>query len=323
MQRLISFLKNHHEICLVTHVNPDGDALGSLHGLAYGLQELGVSVRVIIPTPIPPSFLLLEKDRHGLSIDTNLDFRDGEGLICLDCPDAVRTGYREAVLAYSRAGHLAYIDHHPTGDLARMTSTSLHKTTTSSTCELVFDLMQEFGLKFTPRISTALLLGIYTDTGAFKHDNCSARTLQVVSELLRRGASLATIVRSIQQSRTIPHLKLLGISLERLQLGYGGIVGFSVLCGDDITTVNAAPSDLQGIVSAIEQLPETRLTVFLREEADGTIHGSLRSSSQKGSWHVPCDRLARLLGGNGHPRAAGFLIPGKLQKNSSGYWQII
>jgi len=193
----------------------------------------------------------------------------------------------------------------------------LHRVDASSTSELVVELAQELGAKFSSDMATCLLTGLYTDTGGFQHSNTTPRCMDVAAELLRRGGKLQLIVRALEQSKSMASLRLLGLALERASQTNGKRCLVSVLAQDDFVRLSASDEELPGVVGELNNMPDGRITVFISEAAEGTIRVMLRVP---GDSTVRVNRLARLLGGGGHAKAAGVSLSGHIVKKKNRFW---
>lgn len=315
MQELTTALHQAQRIVAIAHIRPDGDAAGSLIGLAQALKQLGKQVTPVLKDGVPPAFQYLEGAETVVR-----EFPDGTFDLCivLDAPDSARTGYAELIRAYAQAGKLVLIDHHMKGDLLKRASYTLYDENASSTAELVFQLVQALGVKFTAGMSTALLTGMYTDTGGFQYGNTTNQTLNVAAELMRRGARLNRVVQNVARQRTVAGLKLLGIALSRLTLTPDKRGAVTILSLDDMATCHATPEDAGGLVSALNVLPEVAYCLLLTELEPGIVRGTLRTADNH-TFDVA--KYASLFGGGGHPRAAGFVVNGHLVTTPTG-WKI-
>jgi phosphoesterase RecJ-like protein len=322
MQQLVSLLRTCERAVLVSHVRPDGDAVGSLLGLAYGLRSLGKEVHPVLLDGVPKAFRYLEDS--GLPVAQQLPQPDtGTLCIVLDAADAARTGDREVIRDYATRQQLAVIDHHPLGDLESKACAYYHRLSASSSAEMVYEVLLALGCKITPQIATCLYTGMYTDTSGFRHSNTTTHTLEVAAELLRRGANLRKIVSEIGQQKSIARLKLIGTAMRRVLLGHKRKVAYSVIQNTDLTDVDATPEDLVGIVNQVSVVPDVAFFMMLTEETPGNIKGSLRLP--EGKRKISVRPLARLLGGGGHASAAGFEIEGTLTATGNEVekgWQI-
>jgi phosphoesterase RecJ-like protein len=287
MQELITALRNAVHITLIAHIRPDGDAAGSLIGLAQALTQLGKQVTPVLKDGVPAAFLHLEgADTMQTSLPDQCDL-----CVVMDAPDSARTGYTDLIKAYGQAGKLGLIDHHMKGDLLKRAQYILYDDSSSSTAELVVQLVEAMELKFTGAVSTALLTGMYTDTGGFQYGNTTTKTLNLAAELMRRGARLNRIVQHVARQRTMPGLKLLGIALSRLTLTPDKKGAVTILSLDDLVTSEATAEDAGGLVSALNVLPEVSYCLLLTELEPGLVRGTFRTSE---GHSVDVARLAAL-----------------------------
>jgi phosphoesterase RecJ-like protein len=317
MHEVIKRVNDAKRIALVSHVYPDGDAVGSLVGLTLSLQGLNKEVYPVLFDGAPPIFHFLSEAAsisRTFPNPANVDIA-----IILDANDLSRTNFPEPLRELSKRGDLLVIDHHPRGDLLRLCSAHLHKTEASSTAELVYELISELDVKITPSIATALLTGIYTDTGGFQYQNTTTWTLDVASELMRRGAKLKTIVHEISNHKSVASLKLLGLALERMVITNDGRCTISVLTHKDISNCGGNHEDIVGIIGQLNVLPSVQICMLLIELEPGIIQGSIRTGE---NFKTNVSHLAKILGGGGHPRASGFTVRGHIVQQSNGKWRI-
>jgi bifunctional oligoribonuclease and PAP phosphatase NrnA len=295
-------------ISIVTHQLPDGDAIGSGLALAQALTSLGKSTHLILEKAVPSSFSYLP---FNLAVIDD-QITPCELLVCLDMPDYRRSNLitRKQAETYS----ILTIDHHPLGDLAQLSSVFLHSTTACSTAELVYHFIVALGARITPSIATCLLTGIYTDTGGFQHANTTGTTLALSSELMQRGAALHTITTHLTKNKSLASLKLLGLALERLRVSSFGC-SVSYLTHADFEKTQAKPEDLLGIIGELASMSDTTCSILLSEAEDGIIRGSIRTGDGSS---FSSSKLAQLLGGGGHPKAAGFSFSGQIHSNRLG-----
>jgi phosphoesterase RecJ-like protein len=325
MHELLKSIRAAERINVIAHIHPDGDAVGSVVGLQLGLQQLGKKATAVLADGVPPAFQFLCQHTE-MSTDLPPYQADQPALcIVLDLADAARTGFRDRVEEYGKAGMLCFIDHHPLGDLQKQSKAYYHTINTSSCAELVYQVLRELGVRFTPPIATALLTGMYTDTGGFQYSNTSTDTLEVGAELMRRGGRLRTIVDHTSSQKSIASLRLLGIALERLSLTRHESCAVSVITAQDMTDMGAAVEDAAGIINQLNVLPGPKICMLITEIEPGVIRGSLRSNDHPGHHAVNVTPLARLLGGGGHARASGFLVNGHIERveGSANQWRVI
>lgn len=326
MQELLHRIQAAEQIVLVAHIHPDGDAAGSLIGLGLGLQQLGKTVTAVLADGVPTTFEFLATH---LTVATELPSYDpghpSTLCVCLDLADAARTGFRAQIEAYAKGNALAFIDHHPFGDLEKLTATHYHSLHVSSCAELIYHVLTNLGARFTPPIATALLTGMYTDTGGFQYTNTSTETLEIGAELMRRGARLRTIVDHTNRQKSIATLRLLGLALERMTITNNGTCAVSVVSYEDIKGAKATSEDVSGIINQMNVLPGPKVCILITELEPGVLRGSIRSNDQVGQKVVNVTPLAKLLGGGGHARASGFMFSAHLEHNDKApsQWRVI
>lgn len=301
---------------LICHERPDGDSVGSLLALGVALQSLGKRVTLVSSDPVPDVFKFLD---GWQSIQNDFLSGDYKAVVLVDNGDCRRTGFGERIIALKkRSIPLVNIDHHTKNDLWRIANINYVDTEASSTCELIYQIIIGLDIAITPTIATALMTGIYTDTGGFRHSNTSKGVLEVSSELLKKGAKLRTISSNVSNSHSVSMLKLWGIALSRLSMNHDFGLAYSVLTRGDIEQVGANDEEVSGLVNLINAIPECRAALLLYETADGKIKGSLRTESES----LDLSKLANLLCGGGHKKACGFSFSGHLEQ-AEDVWQAI
>lgn len=307
-------IADHNKFLLICHERPDGDSIGALLALGTILEAEGKKVYLVSKDPVPSVFTFLagaEKINHDFLLD------DFEAVILLDNGDFRRTGFSDRLAKLKEDIHLVNIDHHPKNDVWKAAAINYVKTDVSSTCELIYELATRIGVEISPTIATALLTGIFTDTGGFQHPNTSESVLAIASSLLNRGAKLKRIAANIANNHSVAMLKLWGIALGRLRLNRKINLAYSVLTREDIEKVGAEEHEVSGLVNLLNNIPESKVALLLYETDDGKIKGSLRTESDT----VDVGRLACALNGGGHKKASGFSLVGSLME-VNGNWQV-
>lgn len=301
---------------LICHQQPDGDALGSVLAFAEALKNNGKEVSVVCKDPIPPIFSFLS----GVENFKN-DFLVGnhEVIILLDNGDLRRTGFSKRILtAKTKNVPIINIDHHPKNDLWKIVTINYVNESASSSSELIFEILYGLGWNITPKIATLLLAGIFTDTGGFQHANTGEKVLNIVSELLNKGAKLKLISENISNFHSVIRLKLWGIALNRMLVNKKFGIVSSFLLREEIEKLNASEDEVSGLVNLMNSVPESKIALLLYETADGNIRGSLRTEENT----IDLSWLAKLCGGGGHKKAAGFTLKGKIEKKDN-VWRVV
>src|SRR5215210_4634454 len=217
-------LRRHDRFLLITHENPDGDALGSILAAKLVLDSLGkdsvMYVSGLAPLPAEYRFMPLE----GLRREVPDDARE-RVLFALDCANESRLGEGQGVL--EEAPLVLNVDHHH--DNSRFGNVNVVAAEASSTGEIVRDLIAELGVELTPDIAEALYIALVTDTGRFQYANTTPKALRLAAELVEAGADVHRIFQWVYETVQFAKLKLLARALERAQIYDGGRLVVSYL----------------------------------------------------------------------------------------------
>jgi phosphoesterase RecJ-like protein len=302
---LAELLRSPRRIAIVTHYNPDGDALGSSLGLMHVLSAMGHRVQVVLPNPAPRNLHWMPGHAGTIDHDTakalsEKAIADADLVFCLDFNRADRVHGLEASV---RAASLkVLIDHHQDPDL-ELAVVRFSDTTASSTCQMVYDVIAALGeaKHIDADAATCIYTGILTDTGSFRFPSTSAHTLRVAADLLERGAMPHMIHAAIMEDSAESRLRLLGFALfERMRVYPELGTTVIALSKADLERFNYAPGDTEGLVNYGLSIRGIRLAAFFVERADA-VKISLRS---KGNLPVN-EFLGAHFQGGGHANASG------------------
>src|SRR3954469_9862866 len=306
--RLAAELRAGQRVALSTHMNADGDGCGSEAALARVLAALGIESRIVNPTPWPAMFDFLCGDVvRDMSSKGAAALRGIDALVVLDISDVKRLGQLADSVRALTVPKLV-IDHHLASDEPAGTIT-LSDTTACATGELVFDLAVTLGVEITEPIARALYTALLTDTGGFRFSNTSPRCHAIAGRLLAAGIDPEDMYRRIYASVSLARLQLLRDALETLRVDErSGVAWISVPAGA-LEQYGLQSEDLDGIVEHPRSITGTRLALFFRDLGHGKVKVSFRSTGD-----VDVNRFARQFGGGGHAKAAGALVPGRLDE---------
>ncbi len=311
-ENLQKFLATKPRILIIAHANPDGDTLGSSLSMFLALRNDDFDVKVACFDPIEKLNFLSGVENFITDFDEN----NFDAFIFMDCGDKKMTRFHDdKPRIFSKNVVKINIDHHPTND--NFGNINFVETKASSSAEIVFHLLKKLDFKITPQMATALLTGLYTDTGGLQHQNTTPNTYFAASELVRLGGSVAKISKNIFRKYEFRTLKLWAKVLKNLHVTADGaaIVGVEK---SDYEDLGATREDLLGIIDFINSMPEAQYSVLLSETADGSVKASLRTRKPD----VNMRALAEKFGGGGHVKASGFTIKNsKLQKEVK--WKIV
>ncbi len=314
LTKLQKILAEKEGFVLVCHIDPDGDAIGSMMALAEILESQGKKVTRICKDPVPVFFNFLA----GADLIKNVWKADFDAIILLDNGDFRRTGFQSEILAAkNKQIPIINIDHHPKNDLWRIAKINCVDDSASSTCEILAEILTGLGYEINNSIATSLLTGIFYDTGGFQHANTTPKVLEITSELLKKGAKLKIISQKLVSARSMALFKLWGIALSRLTVSQKYGISYSILTQKDLEKTNATEEEIFGLVNLLNTNADSKAALLLYEAENGKIKGSLRTENDA----INLTRLAEFLGGGGHKKAAGFTVGGRI-KISGDKWTI-
>jgi len=299
LKAIADALREHDRFLVVTHENPDGDALGSLLAATLALRHLGKDAVMYLPgaTPLPGEYAFMPLDDLVREAPADASERV---LLAVDCAKAERIG-DDAVV--SGAPLVLDVDHHH--DNTRFGDLNLIVADASSTGEVLRDLFQELGIELTPELAEPLYIALVTDTGRFQYANTTPKALRLAAELVEAGANIHAVFQQVYESVDFAKLKLLARALDRAEVLEGGRLVVSHLVRTDFAEVGAAEPYSEGIIDYLRAVEGAELAVLVREQTSDTAHshkGSLRSSIDE----LDVSAIARRFGGGGHRQAAGF-----------------
>jgi phosphoesterase RecJ-like protein len=299
LKAIADALREHDRFLIVTHENPDGDALGSLLAATLALRRLGKDAVMYLPgaTPLPAEYDFMPLD--DLVREAPADAAE-RVLLAVDCAKAERIG-DDAVV--SGAPLVIDVDHHH--DNTRFGDLNLIVADASSTGEVLRDLFEELGIELTPELAEPLYIALVTDTGRFQYANTTPKALRLAAELVDAGANIHAVFQQVYESVDFAKLKLLARALDRAEVLEGGRIVVSHLLRTDFAEVGAAEPYSEGIIDYLRAVEGAELAVLIREQLNEAAHahkGSLRSSIDE----LDVSAIARRFGGGGHRQAAGF-----------------
>src|SRR6476659_1866432 len=243
LQAIAAALREHERFLVVTHENPDGDALGSLLAITLALRQLGKDVEMYLSgeTPLPREYGFMALD--GLLRELPDDIGE-RVLVAVDCAKADRIGADPEPV--ERAKLVLDIDHHH--DNTRFGAVNLIVADASSTGEVLRDVFAELGVELTPEIAEPLYIALVTDTGRFQYTNTTPQSLRLAAELVDAGADVHAVFQQVYESVEFAKLKLLARALERARVLEGGRIVVSYLVRTDFAEVGAAEAYSEGII---------------------------------------------------------------------------
>ncbi len=304
---IAALLKPGTRVCLTTHVNPDGDGLGSEVGLVHLLKANGVAATIANPTPTPPRFDFLFRDLPNVdrSREAVKALRQADAIVVLDISDLSRLGML-AETVRTRGVTVGCIDHHVSPgtlpDGPRYVDPSA-----AATAELIVEIALANEWPLSQPAARALYVGILTDTGGFRFSNTHPRTLRIAAELLDRGIDPEAIYLDVYAGAPEGRVRLLAEALQTLVVEPDVGLSWITVPPGAVERHGVTSDDLDGVVEHARSIAGVRMALLFREISQGRIKVSLRSVGD-----VDVARFAKPFGGGGHVKAAGLSMEGAL-----------
>ena len=295
-------LRAHERFAILSHVRPDGDALGSQLGLALSLSKLGKTVMVRNEDG------LLEKYRFlpgGEFLQTPLgEPQDFDVAIALDTATQSRLGTATELVRSAKIW--INIDHHPSnpgyGDLVYIDPIS------PATGQILFELIQSQQLPMDSAIAENLFVAISTDTGSFQYPNTTARTFEIGAELVRCGVDVGRVSQLLYESYPRRRTELLRELLGTMRFEANGQIACFSLSLKVAAELGAKPEDNEGLIDHIRAIQGVIVAIFFEELPEGKVRVSMRSKNDR----VDVSTICQKFGGGGHKLAAGARVRGTL-----------
>ncbi len=306
--RLHALVRNANKILLIADGKPDGDSLGSSSGFLNWLIREGKTAQAYCAAPIPRSFSYLD-GIHLFRNDATTFKEDWDLIITFDAGDLRHCGVEQLLPQVTSTYTLVNIDHHATN--ARYGQLNLVYVDACSTCEVVYRFLKAEEIRLDSAIATSLLTGILTDTSSFSNSATTSPGIEAASVLTSAGARVNEVYHHLLQNKTIDGLRVWGLALSRLKYHPTYNIVTTYFFAKDL--VGMSEEAVEGISNFLNaSCGEAEVILVLRELPDGKIKGSMRSAKRDIS------KLAKLLGGGGHKKAAGFTINGRFEETLKG-----
>ncbi len=298
---LLQRLRQGARFLITSHINPDGDALGSQLGLVRVLRGLGKSAVVWNLDRGPALYRALPgSDRMHVGPEPPAGFPDQfDAAIVLECPTLDRTGLESPLTELA----LINIDHH-LGN-AHYAEINWVDTAAPAVGEMIYRLAQGLKVPLDPETATALYLTLVTDTGGFRFSNATPAAFEAAAALVREGARPERVAEWLYESQPESTVRLLGEMLGSLQIDCEGRVATALLTSEMFARAAADASNSEGLVDVPRSIAGVQAVGLLRQLDERRFKVSLRSRGE-----VDVERMARRHGGGGHKNAAGFVLDG-------------
>ena len=288
------------DIVILTHENPDGDAVGSALAMYLTLQKMGKKVDVVIPEYSNVfSFLPGADDIKKVGKETSYDLAISVDVTGIKRLNVFSKYFENAITKIQ-------IDHHEVNDM--FADYNFVNPASPACAQILILVIEQLGVEIDKQIGTCLLTGIITDTGGFKYEGVSAETFEFASWLLAKGVNVSDIYKRVLQVKTKANFELRKMIMDRMEFLHNNKITFTYITNEDLEKVNAMPGDHEGLVEVGRDIEGVEVSIFLRQKDNG-YKASLRSNN-----YVNVSDVALLFNGGGHMRAAGCDMTGNLEQ---------
>jgi len=297
-----AFIEANDDFLILSHIDPDGDAVGSSLGLEWSLRSLKKRVTTANQSPIPANLEFLP-GVEGIRLARDVP-GPRKAVFVLDCSTLDRVG-PEALALVAPDARVACIDHHAGSD--GFGDPRLVNVDASATAELIYEILDSCGLPIPRETAECLYTGIASDTGAFRFRNTTPRVFHLAAQLVERGADPSRTAEALYGRRSLASLRVLGLALASLESRAGGRISALTISRAMFDEAKASPEDADGIVQYAQSVNGARVGVLIQESAPGEVRISFRSDGT-----VDVNDVAGRFGGGGHKNAAGARLRGEL-----------
>lgn len=291
LDNILEEIKKADTIAILTHENPDGDAIGSSLAMYIALKAIGKNPDIIIPDMPRIYKFLPEADK----IIKEAKAEQYDLAIALDA--ATLKMLNSFAQCYEEAKVSVTIDHHGTntmfGDFNYINPAA------PACAQILITIFDYFNIEITKEIGTCILTGIITDTGGFQHQTTTAETFEFAANLLRKGVNVSEVYKKVMNTKSKSNFELRKRAIDRMEFLEDGKIAFTYMTKKDFEEVNSEAGDHEGIVEEGRNIEGVEVSIFLRETEKG-FKASLRSNE-----YVNVSDVCLMFGGGGHIRAAG------------------
>jgi phosphoesterase RecJ-like protein len=308
MNQLIRHLKNSNHVLVASHINPDGDAIGSLVAMGLSLDALKKKTTLFNESPIPAVYRFLPAVNRVVQ---HINSADYDIAVILDCGDMERIG--QAVSTVRQIPIIINIDHHITN--TRFGNFQLIDTSACATAEIIFRLIKQMEVPINQAIAASIYTGILTDTGSFRFSNTNRAAFAICQEMVELGVNPYSIAQHVYGTYSLGRIKLLNRALDSIEISKNGKLSIMTLTQNMFDETHTKPEDVDGLINYAKNIEDVIVAVLIQKHQNGKgkpkdfnrFHVSLRSDGM-----VDVAAIASSFGGGGHSSAAGFSIESTL-----------
>jgi len=310
--KLNELLEKSEKILTICHKRPDGDTLGAAVAFDLAMKNEGKSCEIACIDQVPDRYSFLPEVNKIISA---FDFRDYDLIVVMDAGASYMTKYHEVYPEiFGGSVPVVNIDHHASND--NFGTCNIVDEKAASTTMILHKFFEYTGRRITPAMATALITGIYNDTGSLMHSNTGLEVFEIAGKLASFGAKVSLVARRLFRTTPVATLKLWGRAMENVRVNSEGVT-VAVLTYRDFEECGADMDAVSGVVDLINSVPGAQYACLLNEDNKGNVKGSFRTQRDE----VDLEELASKFGGGGHKKAAGFTMPGRIHQEV--HWKIV
>lgn len=303
LKRIAKRLKKAKHIAIFTHLNPDGDAIGSSYAVKYTLEAIGKRATIYLEKPMPEKFNFLGTDYEIADSNT---VSDADCAIVLDCGEYSRLGGSADLCKKIPA--LLCVDHHKTGDKFGELYYNEHQA--AATAQIVFKLVNLITKNVPKKAYEAIYTGMSTDTGHFKFSNVTPETFRIAAQVLESGIDHRKITTIIYDTVKREKMMFLGAATERVQFFADGKVALLDCPGEFLSEFGLTYDDVDELPNIPLNLEGVLASVLVKDRDESSKRVSLRTKDV-----IDVSEVAREFGGGGHRAAAACILSGNIEEN--------
>lgn len=296
----VEFLKNNDEYLILTHAHPDGDTLGCGFALCEALHSIGKKAAVCCGDPVPEKYSYM-----GSVCEEDISYSN---IIAVDVADAKLLG-KDFEARFGNSVNLC-IDHHGSNRL--YAERTLLDSDAAAACEIILEVIRALGVEITRSIANNIFTGLSTDSGCFRYSNVTPRTLRMAADMIESGAEHSKINTLMFETKTRTYVALERLALESMKMYLDDRCAVITITQDMFRQSGSDESEVDAIASIPRQIEGVQVGVTIRERPDSTFKVSMRSHEG-----IDVSDICAMMGGGGHPRAAGCTVEGDVESARS------
>ncbi len=293
-------LKKYNNFILTSHVNPEGDAIGSIIAMESVLKRLGKQAQIVCEDTFPER---LHSLRYRGKWNTYKDVKDKnlqfDALVIADCPTLERIGKIKELLHPDTA--IFNIDHHISN--TRFGTYNYVKPEAAASGEVIYEIMQELKLPVNQDEARSLYISLSTDTGSFKYSNTSVKAHNIAAELIKTGIDIGRINEELYATYSLNKIQLYSRLLAKVETAFNGKVAWVAMNRNDLKASGGTYEDTEGFIDFLKYLKEVKVAFFISEMSDKETKVSFRSKE-----NYDANQVATAFAGGGHKKASGATI---------------